>query len=168
MAGIAALLVSAVIGLSIGTVLINREKQRAEQSFRQARQAVDDYFTTVGDNKLLNVPGLQPLRKDLLDRALKYYEGFIRERAGDRSVQAELAATYYRVAWISGIVGTTDQARQAYLKSLAMYEVLTRYHPTHIRYQTDLATVCNDLGNLHQELGQRDEALSNPPEGAGD
>src|SRR5262249_42983390 len=43
--GIGALLLAAVVGLSIGTVLINRERARAEASFRQAREAVDELFT---------------------------------------------------------------------------------------------------------------------------
>jgi serine/threonine-protein kinase len=158
-AGAAALLVTAVVALSIGTVLINHERARAEQSFRQARQAVDDYFTAVSESKLLNVPNLQPLRKELLDRALKYYQGFIRERGGDRSVRAELAATYYRVAWITGYVGTADNALSAYRQALALYEGLVRDHPGELRYQVDLAIVCNDLGNLLRGMGQRDEAL---------
>jgi serine/threonine protein kinase/tetratricopeptide (TPR) repeat protein len=155
----AALLLTAVVALSVSTVLISREKSRAEQSFRQARQAVDDYFTTVSESKLLNVPGLQPLRKDLLDRALKYYQGFIRERGGDRTVRAELAATYYRVAWITGIAGSRAEALDPYRQALARYEDLVRDHPAEARYQTDLAIVCNDLGNLYLMMGQTDRAL---------
>ena len=30
---------------------------------------MNDYFTQVSENKLLDVPGLQPLRKDLLESA---------------------------------------------------------------------------------------------------
>jgi serine/threonine-protein kinase len=158
-AGAAALLVTAVVALSIGTVLINRERARAEQSFLQARKAVDDYFTTVSESKLLNVPGLQPLRKELLDSALKYYQGFIRDRGGDRSVRAELAATYYRVAWITTYVGSADKALAAYQQALALYEELVRGYPAEVRYQTDLAIVCNDLGGLLRGMGQLDEAL---------
>ena len=35
------------------------------ENYRQARLAIDD-LTHVAENKLLNVPGLQPLRKELL------------------------------------------------------------------------------------------------------
>jgi tetratricopeptide (TPR) repeat protein len=159
-ASVAVLLLTAIVGLSIGTVLINRERTRAEQSFLQARKAVDDYFTIVSESKLLNVPGLQPLRKELLDSALKYYQGFIRDRGGDRSVRAELAATNYRVALISATVGSKDEALAAYHRALSLYEELARDHPGEVRYQTDLAIVCNDLGNLQRMLGRRDEALA--------
>ena len=77
------LLITAVAGLSAGTVLLSQanartERQRrlaeanfqkAEANFRKAREAVDEYFTKVSESKLLNVPGLQPLRKDLLESA---------------------------------------------------------------------------------------------------
>ena len=50
-AGAAMLLVSAVAALSVGAVLINRERSKAEANFRQARAAVDEYFTTVSESK---------------------------------------------------------------------------------------------------------------------
>jgi hypothetical protein len=56
------LLLAAVVGLSVGALLINRERSKAEANFRQARGAVDRYFTTVSESKLLDVSGLQPLR----------------------------------------------------------------------------------------------------------
>jgi serine/threonine-protein kinase len=157
--GIGALLLTAIAGLSIGTVLINRERARAEESFRQARKAVDDYFTTVSESKLLDVPGLQPLRKELLERALNYYQGFIRQRGADRSVRAELAATCYRAARITEMIGASRDAMPAYRQALAIYELLSRDHPEVARFRSDLAIACNDLGNLLDNLGQPEEAL---------
>jgi hypothetical protein len=103
LAGTAVLLVASVIGLGVGTVLLGRANARtdaerrraeaaraqAEENFRKARQAVDDYLTKVSESKLLNVPGLQPLRKELLDSARAYYEGFLRQRADDPGLRAE-------------------------------------------------------------------------------
>jgi tetratricopeptide (TPR) repeat protein len=152
-------LLTAFAALSIGTVLINRERARAEESFRQARKAVDDYFTTVSESKLLDVPGLQPLRKELLERAGTYYQGFIRQRGADRSVRAELAATYYRVARVTELIGSRQDALAAYRQALAVYENLTRALPKVARFQSDRAIVCNDLGNLLKDLGQPAEAL---------
>ena len=60
-----------------------RERDRAEASSRQARRAVDQFFTRVSEERLLNQPGLHPLRKELLRDARRFYEGFLAERAGD-------------------------------------------------------------------------------------
>ena len=73
------------------------EKAKAEANFRQARQAVDEYFTLVSESRLFDVPGLQPLRKQLLDAALNYYEGFVNQRGQEPQLQAELAAILLRV-----------------------------------------------------------------------
>src|SRR5207244_13027532 len=104
------------VALSVGAVLINRERARAEENFRQARAAVDEYFTTVSENKLLEVPGLQPLRKDLLEAARKYYEGFLRQRDNDPSVRAEAAASSYRLALLDSLVGSRQAALTLFQK----------------------------------------------------
>ena len=37
------------------------QRRAADKSSRQARQAVDEFFTRVSESTLLDVPGLQPL-----------------------------------------------------------------------------------------------------------
>jgi hypothetical protein len=78
-----------------------RQKRRAEANFRKARMAVDDSLTRISESRLLNVPGLQPLRKELLDSALKYYQDFLDQQSGDLAIQKDLATAYTRVAKIT-------------------------------------------------------------------
>lgn len=85
-----------------------RERERAEENFRKAREAVDRYYTTVSQNTLLNEPSLVPLRKELLQSALEYYKGFLENRSDDPAIRAELAATYFRVADIMNATGSGD------------------------------------------------------------
>ena len=158
-AGLAALLITAVIALSVGAVLINRERARAEESFRQARAAVDDYFTTVSQSKLLDVPGLQPLRKELLESARTYYQGFLQQRRMDSSVRAETAATHWRLAFVIREIGPQEAARAAYQQAVAHYQELVGAHPGVAKYQTDLAICYNDLASLEGAAGRTDEAL---------
>ena len=55
-----------------------KAEEDATASMKGARAAVDDYLTTISESRLLKSrsPGLQPLRKELLTTALKYYEDF--------------------------------------------------------------------------------------------
>jgi serine/threonine-protein kinase len=156
----AALLLTAVIALSVGTLLINRERVRAEVNFRQARAAVDEYFTKVSENELLDVPGLQPLRKELLESARKYYQGFLDQHADDPGVRAEAAATCYRLAMLTSSIGSKDVAVALFGKALGLYEQLVRAQPGVARFECDLAICCHDLANLYRATGRAIEALS--------
>jgi tetratricopeptide (TPR) repeat protein/ribosomal protein S27E len=135
-------------------------RQKAEERFRQARDAVDSYFTKVSQSKLLNVPGLQPLRKDLLQTALRYYQGFIAERAHDPKLQAELAAAYSRVADITSSIGSQEQALAAFQKAMKISERLARENPTVIEYQHYLAVSHGNIAYLHTQTGKPEKALA--------
>jgi serine/threonine-protein kinase len=156
----AALLLMAVVTLSVSTLLVNRERARAEANFRQARAAVDEYLTKVSESKLLEVPGLQPLRKELLESARKYYEDFLRQHGGDPTVRAEAAATYYRLAILTSLIGSKDAALALFGKALGLYQGLVRAHPEATRFQSDLAICCNDLANVYRLTGRSVEALA--------
>ena len=103
---------------------IRLEGDRAEDNFREARRAVDDSFTRISESALLNAPGVQPLRKQLLEDALKYYQGFVR-RLGDRpGVQADLAAALDRVARITAEIGSKEEALGYQIKARGIYQSL--------------------------------------------
>ena len=139
----------------------NAEVQRlqAEANFKKAREAVDEYFTKVSESKLLNVPGLQPLRKDLLESARKYYDQFLRDRGKDTSVRAEAAEAWYRLGFVASQVGTPIEAAKSLQEAVVMYEGLARDHPAEARYFYKLAMALNDLGNRQYSLGRIAEAL---------
>jgi serine/threonine-protein kinase len=153
------LLVTAVVALSAGAFLINRERSKAEANFRRARAAVDRYFTTVSESRLLNVPGLQPLRKELLDAAEEYYRDFLRERGDDPSVRADAASASFRVGWISAQIGRPDEALGPLRTATALYRQLARDRPEVAEYRRLEAMGHGALGLILAGLGQIDEAL---------
>jgi tRNA A-37 threonylcarbamoyl transferase component Bud32 len=77
-----------------------QQRERADNNFRKTRQAIDRYFTLVSESRLLTVAGAEPLRKELLAAALEYYRNFPKSESDDAEVEAELAATYFRMAQI--------------------------------------------------------------------
>ena len=72
------------------------ERARADANFAKAMAAVDDYLTKVSETKLLENPGMQPLRKDLLTSALRFYQEFLKEREDDPNVRRAVAAANLR------------------------------------------------------------------------
>jgi serine/threonine protein kinase len=144
----------ATLGLLASTILIAREhsktvaayereieqREAAEESFRQARQAVDT-FTQLGEEELADNPGMYQLRRKFLAAALQYYNNFLNQRHDDPSLQAELAATSQRVANI--------------IEDLA---VLEGYGPLVLLYarevQDDLAITAGQRKELEPLLAQ--------------
>ncbi|HEY1598689.1 MAG TPA: protein kinase [Pirellulales bacterium] len=127
---------------------VAKQHSAAEANFQQAREAVNDYFTSVSESKLLNVPGLQPLRKELLDTALLYYKRFIEEHGDNPALQGELAATYIRVGNITSAIGIPDDAVAAFDKAIEQYQRLVDREPINIDYQTGLALAFHWRGRV--------------------
>ena len=75
------------------------------------------------------MPGLQPLRLELLRSALTFYEGLLRERTDDPVLGAELLATRVRAGRILGVLGRTAEARAAFRSAVEGYEQALRERP---------------------------------------
>jgi serine/threonine protein kinase/tetratricopeptide (TPR) repeat protein len=130
------------------------QRATAEANFAKARQAVDDYFTKVSESQLLTAPGLQPLRRDLLQAALRYYQGFLKERADDAAIKAGLAAAYLRVGQILGELGGKVAERDAaHRQGFALYQELTREDPANSEY-------LNGMAIAHRGLGRHAKAVA--------
>jgi serine/threonine-protein kinase len=127
------------------TIAAERQQALADERFHQAHQAVNDFCVRVS-TKLANIPSLQPLRKELLDAALKYYQTFIEQRGQDPKLRVELADTHERVADISSAIGSKTAALQAYQESLDIYQDLIREQPSDVELLWKAARVRYNVG----------------------
>jgi serine/threonine-protein kinase len=172
----AVLLMAATIALAVGTLLLGRanahterarrdaqeQRDRAEENSSKARQAVDDYLIQVSENKLLKspLPGLQPLRKELLETALKYYQGFVEEHGDDLALQAELARAYFRVGLIRRELGAKGNAFEAFERSRDLWQMLADEAPDDSGLGNSLAQAWLQMGRLQLDgLGRSADAL---------
>ncbi|HEV2971260.1 MAG TPA: protein kinase [Pirellulales bacterium] len=159
----AAVLLVAVVAV-IASLLIARSwredaaaRIEADRGFREARDAVNDYFTQVSENKLLNVPGLQPLRKDLLESALRYYEEFLKEHAGDPTLHSDVALTWYRVGRIEEEIDKNADAAGDLEKAEVIQEEIAK-RSSDPAAKAALADTYNALGDLAQQTVKLDDA----------
>ena len=173
-AGTAVLLVTAVVGLSVSTVLIRQEQQhtetarqravtnfrRAEANFQQAREAVNYMLTKFGEENLADVPEMQLLRQTLLEKALSFYRGFLEEKPEDPSVQFETARAYYRVGEISLLLQRHADAQQAYEKAIDLFQSLVDQFPQKPKNRQLLANSQSSLGELFRTTGKLEQAES--------
>lgn len=153
--GIAVLLVAAVAGLTISTILIGQEQKRtqemaikAQDSFQKARAVVDRFFVKISEERLLNEPGLQPLRLELLQMARKYYEEFADTHSDDPAVKADLGKTLFQLAMVTSDLGDKSGAVAIIDRAFQVYEPLAQAHPDRLDYQKLIGKCYNRKGSF--------------------
>jgi serine/threonine protein kinase/tetratricopeptide (TPR) repeat protein len=169
-AAIAAVLLISTLSLVVSTILIldaqsrttaalgearqnfseaKRQQQLADENFRHARSAVDSYLTTISEDILLNNPGMEPLRKELLELALDYYQQFIDDRGEDPDVQAELADAYERAAAVQWQLGHLVEATRAFKNALELRTQLFQRNPNNAELRHALAKSYLNVGQVY-------------------
>ncbi|OHB85407.1 MAG: hypothetical protein A2V98_12700, partial [Planctomycetes bacterium RBG_16_64_12] len=159
------LLVVALVGTTIGLVQASLARQEAEaareqseESFRQARAAVDNFFTRVSEDTLLNQPGMQRLRQELLSEALEYYQKFLTQRGDDPTIRDELAATHFREGCITEDIDSPRSALASYRRACRVQQELVAERPDDRQRLQALGNTLNAIGRALHRQGKLDEA----------
>jgi serine/threonine protein kinase/tetratricopeptide (TPR) repeat protein len=116
-----------------------RQRIRAEAGEAQARAAVDEFLTRVTEDALLKAPGLQPLRRDLLSAALRFYDEFLKKRRDDPALRAALAGVQLRVGRIQRDLGDVVGSRKSFVAARSLYDALAKENPNDLEVQSGLA-----------------------------
>jgi serine/threonine protein kinase/tetratricopeptide (TPR) repeat protein len=183
---VALAVVSALGCLAASTVWVSWERDearlqriRAESNLRKAHEAVNDYFTLVSESTLLQEPAMEPLRHQLLEAALRYYQDFAREQGDTPEVRAELVAAYLRIAVLIHDLARDGDWLPPVQKAVELMEDLLRegadtstfrslregiYRlnaPSHMRFQDPQKTLdCLERGRaLWEELVRREPSV---------
>ena len=85
-----------------------------------ARSAVDEFLNHVTKNELLTVPGMQPLRQQLLSSAMEFYDNFTQDEDNSGELLVELAAAHYRIAVIRSELGQKEASSSSNAKSIEL------------------------------------------------
>jgi serine/threonine protein kinase/Tfp pilus assembly protein PilF len=137
---------------AISTLMIAREKHRAEQNEELAEQhlaraiEVVDRFGAQLAERLEAVPAAADVRHELLQETLEYFREFARDAANDQSLQDDIALTYSKVGVLSDELGETQEALQAHEQGLVLARRLVAENPGRVDYQQRLAICLNNFG----------------------
>jgi eukaryotic-like serine/threonine-protein kinase len=99
-------------------------QKEAQENLEDALAAVDQLLTRLADDRLADVPQMEPIRRDLLQDALKFYQKFLARKSDDPLIRREAARFYQRIGTIYNTLGQDADANEAYLKAIAMKEEL--------------------------------------------
>ena len=159
-ATIAALTITAVIALTISTIMISSEQkrtlaaqERAEANLAKAREAVQTMLTEVGDTQLEDIPQMDKLRETLLQKALEFNQAFLLE-SNDPAVQLEAAIAYGNVAHIYALMEKSDDAMLSWQQGQKILTKLQKSFPANTEYSSALASNHLNQGMVRQKLQQ--------------
>lgn len=153
MLGIAVLgVLVALTASTAGYLAARAARAEADASFHDARDAVDGFFTWFSEEALLDQPGLQQHREDLLERALNYYKKFLAHRGNDPGLKHDIAQAQWRVGLITEELDSPAAALPLYRSALASLEPIDA--------PATRADVLNAMGRVQHKLGQLDESLA--------
>jgi serine/threonine-protein kinase len=160
--GMVATLIVAVTALSVGAVLIGRQKaravaqsveagrqrRRAEGNLGLARQVVDEMYRKVAES-LADQKQMDEYQREILEKALLFYEGFALPQSGDPDIRFEAGRAGIRAGEIRARLGRVTEAESAYLRALGVLWSLGSEHPAKAEYRRALADGYHGLGSLY-------------------
>jgi tetratricopeptide (TPR) repeat protein len=137
--------------------LAQERLEAAESNLDLARQAVDEMYTRVVDD-VAGQLHLVPFRRDVMEKALRFYQEFARRKGGDPAARRETAAALLRVGNIHWSLGRPRQAKQACEEAIAELEGLTDELPQDPQRRAWLGLAFHLRGSVSTSAGRRRQA----------
>lgn len=131
-----------------------RQQRRASVYLDQALQAIDQMITRVSEDKLVDVPGMHPLRQELKEHALQLQRTLARESPGDHRLARRLAHALLEVRDSR----PPDLAERAIEEAIEIFQSLARQIPPEPADQAEVADGYRYLGWALLHLGRHEES----------
>ncbi len=100
--------------------IADAQRDRAEQNARLARRAVDEMFTQVAERWLADQPRLEPVQREFLEKALRFYTEFSSQKEADPAARQSVADAWRRVGEIRLKLGMIRPAEDALRRAVAI------------------------------------------------
>ena len=162
---VAAMLATLLFATGVTAYLATRESRRAraesaraEQNLQLARQAVDESLAVVQREPALlgvDVPEIVGFRRELLEKAQRFYTEFIAQAPSSEELQRENAIAKLRLGHIDRALDAREAAVDDYRAAIDAFGALVAAHPERDEYQWALADAHNWLGQVLWLLGNR-------------
>jgi tetratricopeptide (TPR) repeat protein len=120
----------------------DKQRKQASENLKQALDAVDKMLMRVGDEKLAEIAGAEPIRKELLHDALKFYEAFFEQAPDDPELRRSTAKAWSRFGGLHETLGNHTKAHEARRHAIQLWEALAIEMPGDNSIYEELADVC--------------------------
>lgn len=145
--GILATMLVAAVALA---VVARRESRRAEANLQLARTAVDESLSSAERSSArvgADTPDVEELRRELLDKAERFYEAFMYQSPTSEASRRDLALAHLRLGHIHRLIAKPDDAEREYKDAIARLEPLAGEFPK-AEYRSALGNAWNWLGEV--------------------
>ena len=153
----------AVIGLSTGLYIANRERSIAEQRFLQVRQLANKVFDI--DVAIRNIPGTTKARQLIVSTSLEYLNKVGAEARGDKDLMLEIGSAYVQLAHVQGVpinpnLGQYASADESLRKADELVESVLKSDARNGAALLTSATIAHDRMALADSQNKREESLT--------
>jgi eukaryotic-like serine/threonine-protein kinase len=156
--GLAATLIVAVAALAVGNLLVTRQRDIAERNLAVARTVVDEMYTQVAA-KLDDEEQMDDYQREILEKALTFYERFALPQSNDPHVRLEAGLIGIRVGEIRHRLGHGAAAQSAYRQAIAVLSRLASDRPAEPSHRHALAQAEFGLATFFKENDLWQECL---------
>jgi serine/threonine-protein kinase len=178
-AGVAGLLVTAVVGLALGLAAVERERRQtvserdqkeqalaAEKRARETAMAALRSLTDEGaEQQLARQSPLTGEEQAFLQKVLQHFEDLAALQGDDAASRAIRAEGYHRVGWVRYRLGELKGAEAAYRNALALRKQLAADFPSEPDFRDQVSRTLGSLGILLSAQSRLEEAKAAHREG---
>src|SRR5262249_27101803 len=132
--------------------------KKAEANYQMARDAVDRFYTRVSQDRLLNEPHMDRLRRELLELARDFYQKFADQRRADPRSRDDLGRALLRLSNIVRAIGSDRERLPRAEEPLVPFPAWAAAQPKASAYRDGLAMSHQSLGILYARTGRPKEA----------
>jgi eukaryotic-like serine/threonine-protein kinase len=156
---LAIVIVTASVRLKHQRDLAEVRRVEAVANLQKAREAVDRMLTRVSEERLKNIPQVEPVQRALLEDALEFYRGFARDAHDDPEILFEASRAYQRLGRTYLGFGRRREAESCLREGLAIQTKLAAVRPEIAAYRYELVETQISLARLLRDLDRPEEAL---------
>jgi serine/threonine protein kinase len=146
-------LILAVILLAASSWMIWSANQKTKSALarvdarnRWARQAINDMYEELSEKWLAQFPIVTESQREVLRKAMVYYEKLAHEQSTDPDERLETGIAYRRLGELHDVFGQPEEAHAKYERAVAIIEELTKEYPADVRF-------CQELARSYRVLG---------------
>jgi serine/threonine protein kinase len=145
-AAVAALLCATIAILAVSNTRVRHQSAERADALATARAAINQMLTRTASEAFADVPRLHPVRVELLQDALKFYEGLASKPDADPLLQYEMALVLQKKAWLECELDRYQDGIASLERCITLLEPLVALDPAPPQRLETLAEAERDLG----------------------